>query len=97
MFRVMLTEACPSISETILGFTSLPSSSVAQVWRRSWKRIGGSPMTPDRRPVLAPTPRTCSIGWCRAPWPACRPRGSRRHLYPLLNPLADAASPGLTI
>jgi hypothetical protein len=43
MSRVMLTEACPSISETILGLTSLPSSSVAHVCRRSWKRIGRSP------------------------------------------------------
>jgi hypothetical protein len=36
-------EACPSISETTLGLTSFESSSVAQVWRRSWKRIGGRP------------------------------------------------------
>ena len=43
MSSVMLTEACPNISETTLGLMFLPSSSVAQVWRRSWKRIGRSP------------------------------------------------------
>lgn len=43
MSRVMLMEACPSISETTLGLTALESSKVAQVWRRSWKRIGLSP------------------------------------------------------
>jgi hypothetical protein len=41
--QVMLIEECPSISETTLAFTSRPSSSVAHVWRRSWKRISGSP------------------------------------------------------
>jgi hypothetical protein len=35
--------ACPNISETILGLTFLDSSSVAQVCRRSWNRIGGNP------------------------------------------------------
>jgi len=30
--------ACPSISETIFGLTFRDSKSVAQVWRRSWKR-----------------------------------------------------------
>jgi len=43
MSRVMLTEECPSISETIFGFTSLLSRSVAHVCRRSWKRICGTP------------------------------------------------------
>ena len=33
---------CPSISETIFGFT-LRVSSVAHVCLRSWKRISGSP------------------------------------------------------
>ena len=33
--------ACPNISETILGFTFLDSSSVAHACRRSWKRICG--------------------------------------------------------
>jgi len=37
-------EACPSISETILGLIFLDSSSVAHVCRRSWKRICGSGM-----------------------------------------------------
>jgi hypothetical protein len=41
MSRVTLMEKCPSISERTLGLTSFESSSVAQVWRRSWKRIGG--------------------------------------------------------
>jgi hypothetical protein len=36
-------EECPSISETILGFTLRERSSVAQVCLRSWKRISGSP------------------------------------------------------
>ena len=34
---------CPSISDTIFGFTLRVRSSVAHVWRRSWKRISGSP------------------------------------------------------
>jgi hypothetical protein len=34
---------CPSISDTIFGFTLRVSSSVAHVCRRSWKRISGSP------------------------------------------------------
>ena len=34
---------CPSISETILGFTLLLSSNVAHVCRRSWKRISVGP------------------------------------------------------
>lgn len=34
---------CPGISETTLALTSLISSSVAQVWRISWKRMVGSP------------------------------------------------------
>ncbi len=33
----------PSISEATSGFTLRVSSSVAQVCRRSWKRISGSP------------------------------------------------------
>ena len=41
MSRVTLMEEWPSISETTLALTSLESSSVAQVWRRSWKRIWG--------------------------------------------------------
>jgi hypothetical protein len=36
-------EECPSIAEATLGLTSLLRSSVAQVWQRSWKRIGGRP------------------------------------------------------
>jgi hypothetical protein len=40
--RVIAIVAWPSISETILGLTFLARSSVAQVWRRSWKRIRGS-------------------------------------------------------
>jgi hypothetical protein len=32
-------EACPSCSETILGLTPSPSSNVAQVYLRSWKRV----------------------------------------------------------
>ena len=39
----MAMEACPSISETILGLTFLDRSSVAQVCRRSWKRMGSNP------------------------------------------------------
>jgi hypothetical protein len=35
--------ACPGISETTLALALLISSSVAQVWRRSWKRMLGSP------------------------------------------------------
>ena len=31
-------EAWPSISETTFALTPSPSSSVAHVWRRSWKR-----------------------------------------------------------
>jgi hypothetical protein len=38
----MLTEACPSISDTTLGLTSFESKRVAQVWRRSWNLICGS-------------------------------------------------------
>ena len=34
----------PSISETILGLTFLPRSSVAQVYRRSWKCVCGGPV-----------------------------------------------------
>jgi hypothetical protein len=34
--------ACPSTSETILGFMFLARSSVAQVCRRSWNRMVGS-------------------------------------------------------
>ena len=34
---------CPSISETILGFTLRVNRSVAHVCLRSWKRTGGSP------------------------------------------------------
>src|SRR5215207_6146424 len=41
--RVMVLDECPSISETIFGFTLRVSSSVAHVCRRSWKRISGSP------------------------------------------------------
>ncbi len=41
--RVMAMVEWPSISETILGFTFLASSRVAQVCRRSWKRISWSP------------------------------------------------------
>jgi hypothetical protein len=41
--RVMAMDECPSISETIFGFTLRVSSSVAHVCRRSWKRISGSP------------------------------------------------------
>ena len=40
---VMAIVACPSISETIFGFTLRVRSSVAQVCRRSWKRISGRP------------------------------------------------------
>src|SRR5215217_4947812 len=40
---VMAMVECPSISETIFGFTLRVSSSVAHVCRRSWKRISGSP------------------------------------------------------
>src|ERR671933_1658904 len=39
-------EAWPSISETTFALTLSPSSSVAQVWRRSWKRR--SSRTPAR-------------------------------------------------
>ena len=35
-------DECPSISETIFGFTLRVSSNVAHVCRRSWKRICGS-------------------------------------------------------
>lgn len=35
--------AWPSISETILGFTFLESSSVAHAWRREWKVKPESP------------------------------------------------------
>ena len=38
----MAMEECPIISETILGLTFLDRSSVAQVCRRSWKRMFGS-------------------------------------------------------
>src|SRR5215208_6217542 len=43
VWRVMAMVECPSISETIFGFTLRVSSSVAHVCRRSWKRISGSP------------------------------------------------------
>lgn len=43
MSSVTFMEECPSISETTLALMSFESSSVAQVWRRSWKRIGGRP------------------------------------------------------
>ena len=36
-------DECPSISETIFGFTLRVSSSVAHVCLRSWKRISGNP------------------------------------------------------
>ena len=39
----MATLVWPSISDTTLGFTPTVSISVAAVWRRSWKRMGGSP------------------------------------------------------
>src|SRR5215207_8365837 len=39
----MAMDECPSISETIFGFTLRVSSSVAHVRRRSWNRICGSP------------------------------------------------------
>ena len=41
--RVMAMEECPSISETIFGFTLRVRSSVAHVCRRSWKRISRNP------------------------------------------------------
>jgi hypothetical protein len=37
--------ACPSISDTIFGFTLRVRSSVAHVCRRSWKRILRQPGT----------------------------------------------------
>jgi len=43
---VMAMLACPSISETTFGLTFLDSRSVAQVCRRSWKRV------PAGRPAL---------------------------------------------
>lgn len=43
MSSVTFMEECPSISETTLALMSFESSSVAQVWRRSWKRIGDRP------------------------------------------------------
>lgn len=45
---VMETFACPSISETIFGWTPLVSSSVAQVCLRSWKRMSGRPARRSR-------------------------------------------------
>jgi hypothetical protein len=42
----MVMEACPSISETTFALTHSPNSSVAHVWRRSWKRR--SSRTPAR-------------------------------------------------
>src|SRR5918995_3123353 len=42
MSRVILIEEWPSISEATLALTSFDSSNVAQVCRRSWKRIGGN-------------------------------------------------------
>jgi hypothetical protein len=39
----MAIDECPSISDTIFGFTLRVSSSVAHVFRRSWKRFSGSP------------------------------------------------------
>src|SRR5215218_4246373 len=39
----MAMVACPSISDTILGLTLLDTSSVGQVCRRSWKRMGSNP------------------------------------------------------
>jgi hypothetical protein len=35
--------AWPSFSCTTLGYVPLDRSSVANVWRRSWKRIRGGP------------------------------------------------------
>lgn len=45
---VMETFACPSISETIFGWTPLVNSSVAQVCLRSWKRMSGRPARRSR-------------------------------------------------
>jgi hypothetical protein len=42
--RVIAMLACPSISETTFALTIFESMRVAQVWRRSWKRISGSPV-----------------------------------------------------
>jgi len=41
--EVMGTLVWTNISDTILGFTPAMSISDAAVWRRSWKRMGGSP------------------------------------------------------
>ena len=50
----MAMVACPSISETILGLTFLARSSVAHVWRRSWKRIREPGLLEERREVSLP-------------------------------------------
>jgi glucose/arabinose dehydrogenase len=53
-------EACPSISETILGFTFGERSKAAHVCLRSWKRTAGKPIalafTPDARMLVATQP-----------------------------------------
>src|SRR4028118_908066 len=43
MSSVIDTLECPSISETIFGWTPFVSNRVAQVCLRSWKRMSGSP------------------------------------------------------
>jgi hypothetical protein len=43
MSRVIETLECPSIPETLFGWTPLVSSSVAQVCLRSWYLVSGSP------------------------------------------------------
>jgi hypothetical protein len=42
--------ACPRRSCTTLGCTPSASSIVAQVWRKSWRRIGGTPAKLDQLP-----------------------------------------------
>lgn len=42
VFNVILRLLCPNLSEIILIFTSLSCSSVAWVWRKSWKRTLGT-------------------------------------------------------
>src|SRR5215203_3816759 len=45
MSKVMAMEECPSISDTTFGFAYLLSS-VAHLYRKSWKRIDRSPACP---------------------------------------------------
>ena len=74
--------ACPNSSWTYFGCTLRLSSSVAQVCRRSWKRIGGTPArfrsgANDRsRRLLGFIGVPTSLAKTR-PWSGCSPRRRR--------------------